>query len=216
MIRINLLPTTRKPTRTTTSSGSGQAWAVAYLVTVVLWGVALGLFYFAASAKLDEQLRRNQALQTQITRIRSKSARLEEVKAKLEQSKTLEELVAELNRARTGPTRALMEVSKILAVSGGPTIDLAQLEKLRRDNPLAGFNRSWDVRRLWLTSFEEDQRECRISGKGKTNEDVAEFLRRLALSELFDKVTLERTEAVADQDTGLKLIGFELTCKVLY
>ena len=109
-----------------------------------------------------------------------------------------------------------MELSKTLSRDRGPTIDPQALERLRQNNPLANFNRNWDVRRLWLTSFEEENRECRIVGLGRTNEDVAEFLQRLSLSELFENVTLQKTESATDQGTGLSLIGFELTARVRY
>ena len=73
------------------------------------------------------------------------------------------------------------------------------------------------MRRLWVTHFEEESRQCRMHAvRGRTNEDVAEFLRRLALSELFDQVTLQRTEATQDRESGLELISFELTCQVTY
>jgi hypothetical protein len=55
-----------------------------------------------------------------------------------------------------------------------------------------------------------------MTGQGKTNEDVAEFLRRLALSEVFETVTLTKTEATEDNASGLSFIGFELTCRVRY
>ena len=87
---------------------------------------------------------------------------------------------------------------------------------MRQDNPLAGFNESWDVRRLWITSFEEIERECKIVGMGRSNEDVAEFLRRLTLSEIYDDVTLQRTHASNDSETGLQMVGFNITCKVKY
>jgi Tfp pilus assembly protein PilN len=164
-------------------------------------------------------------LQAQITELTSRSERLDDVRAELESSRALEEVVNELNAARTGPTRALMELSKILSAcpadrtgcdNVGPTIDPQALEDLRRDNPHAGFNRIWDVRRLWVTNFEEEARECSMEGIGRTNEDVAEFLRRLALSELFDQVTLTRTSSERDTELNLELIKFELTCQVIY
>jgi type IV pilus assembly protein PilN len=81
---------------------------------------------------------------------------------------------------------------------------------------LAGFNESWDVRRLWLTRFEEVERECKMTGLGRSNEDVAEFLRRLTLSEIYESVTLQRTRAAKDSETGLQVVGFDITCKVRY
>lgn len=218
MIRINLLPQARKAVRAPTAAaapGGGQAWAILYLVAFAVWGVALAGVYIVYAGKLEEQQRQNAALDGQIQQLLTKSAQLDQLRAELQASLRLEEVVAELNRARLGPTRAMMEVSKILSPGGGPTIDPQALEALRRENPLAGFNRSWDPRRLWLTEFREENRECRITGQGKTNEDVAELLRRLALSELFEQVTLTKTEAV-QQEGGLSFISFELTCRVRY
>ena len=106
--------------------------------------------------------------------------------------------------------------SRILSDGGGPTIDPRELERMQRDNPLAGFNAGWDGRRLWLTSFEEDQRQVRIHGVGRTNDDVAEFLRRLTLSELFEAVALDKTEAAQDTTTHLDMIAFELSATVHY
>ncbi|HJK93790.1 MAG TPA: PilN domain-containing protein [Polyangiaceae bacterium LLY-WYZ-15_(1-7)] len=225
MIRINLLPEAKRQARVASGpSGGSQVWAGVYFFGVLVWGAILAVIYFSYDSELEEKRRANNALQTQIDQLRTKSARLEEVRAELEQSRALEEVVADLNKARTGPTRAIMELSRILSACPagesceevGPTIDPQALEELRRENPLAGYNRSWDVRRLWLLHFEEENRECRMRGRGRTNEDVAEFLRRLALSELFDQVTLQRTERVVDRESELELIGFELTCQVIY
>ncbi len=211
MIRINLLPRAR----TAQSSGS-NLWLGVYAGGVLLWCVALGIFYFLTDAELQEQQRQNRTLAQQVQIMRKKSAKLEELEAALEQSKQLEALVDELNRARTGPARVLYEMSRILSQGGGPSIDAQRLEKLRRDNPLAGFNPNWDVRRLWLTAFEEEDRSCRVTGEGKTNEDIAEFIRRLSLSDLFDEVALTKTTMTEHKEAEVELISFELTCKVRY
>ena len=218
MIRINLVPQNKRAARAAAPAGGGQVWAAVYFFgTLVFMGI-LAVVYFAKDGELSEQLQANRQLSATIEEIRSRSARLEEVQAQLTASQQLEEVVAELNRARTGPTRALMELGRILSVgeNAGPTIDPAALEELRRTNPLAGYNRSWDARRLWITSFTEESRQCRMIGMGRTNEDVAEFLRRLSLSELFENVTLQRTEAKEDADSELPVIAFELTCQVSY
>ena len=128
----------------------------------------------------------------------------------------LEEVVDELQRARYGPTAVLMEISQILSVDGGPTIDPEELEERRRRDPLARYNVGWDVHRLWLSEFVEESRDCLIRGVGKTNEDVAEFIRRLILSERFERVELVKTESAQDTDTGLPTTRFELTCGVIY
>ena len=55
-----------------------------------------------------------------------------------------------------------------------------------------------------------------MTGMGRSNEDVAEFLRRLTLSEIYESVTLQRTRATNEPDTGLQMVGFDITCKVRY
>lgn len=217
MIRINLLPQAKRQARGAAAGGGGSTgWVVGYAAAALLTSVALALVYMSKDSELSEQRARNAALESQIAQVTQQSANIDAVRASLQSSMELEEVVAELQRARFGPTRVLMELSRILSASGGPTIDPQRLEQLRRGNPLAGFNRSWDTRRLWLTSFEESDRRVRIRGLGKTNEDVAEFLRRLALSDSFVDVHLDKTEAVDEESTHLPMVAFELTATVRY
>jgi type IV pilus assembly protein PilN len=213
MIRINLLPAAK---RTAIATGSTQLWAAVYLLGVFTRGVLLFFFYLNYRGKLDEERAANTALEQEIEQAKQKSANIGDVEAKLAKSRQLEEVVAKLQSARQGPTRVLMELSKLLSEGGGPTVSPEKLDALRRDNPLAGFNPSWDVRRLWLTSFTEQNRKCAIRGFGKTNEDVAEFLRRLSLSNLFEKVTLQATASAVEQSSTVPVVSFELSCQVRY
>lgn len=218
MIRINLLPGARRTAKGggPVATGSTQGWIIAYLIAAALTIVALFFVYLGKSRELDDQLNVNAALQRQITDLESQSANIEQVRAELAHSHELEEVVAELQRARYGPTAILMEISRILSVNGGPTIDPQRLEEIRRQNPLAAYNSAWDPHRLWMTEFVEEDRQCTIRGDGKTNEDVAEFLRRLTLSESFEQVELVKTEGAEDATTHLPIIHFELTCRVIY
>lgn len=214
MIRINLLPQAKRAAGGASVSASTQTWGVIYLLTVGLTLIGLGAVYFVYSGELDEQKAQNAALSREIADLRERSSRLEEVQAQLERSRALETVVDQLNRARTGPLRLVMELSNVLSSDGGPTIAPARLEQLRQENPLAGFNPSWDVRRLWITRFDETDRVVTIKGRGRTNEDVAEFLRRISLSDLFSEVTLTKTQSLVVE--SVELIDFELTCKVTY
>ena len=213
MIRINLLPEAR---RQVSSGGGGQVWGIVYLVSVLVWGVVLFLIYMNYSSVFDEQQAANRALQQQIEQAKGKSSDIGQVEAKLAKIKQMEEVVNGLQSARQGPVRVLMELSRVLSVGRGPTIDPDKLEELQRDNPLAGYNPGWDIRRLWIDSFTEEERSCQITGYGKTNEDVAEFLRRLTLSEIFDEVQLQETEFTKDKGSGLPVVNFEVSCKVRY
>ena len=223
MIRINLLPTDKKkrarriaPSPMPTGDLSLGAWGVVYGGAIAVWLAVLGVLYFVQSGDLEAMTQENKTLEARRDELQGKTKGLADVEGRLEKSRRLEKVVQELERARRGPTRAVMELSKVLSSPGGPTINPAELERMREENPLAGFNESWDVRRLWLTRFEEVERECKLTGMGRSNEDVAEFLRRLTLSEIYDSVTLQRTRAANDPETGLQMVGFDITCKVRY
>ncbi|MAQ13238.1 MAG: hypothetical protein CMN30_00360 [Sandaracinus sp.] len=218
MIRVNLLPQAKRQVRTASSPSERgtTGWVAAYLGAALVTGIACAVWYVSLGNELEAQRRQNNELQQRIDALRQESASLEEVQAKLQASLALAEVVEQLDAARSGPTRVLMEISNILSTGpgSGPTIDPEKLEEMRRENPLAGFNRNWDPRRLSLDSFTEENGQAKVTGSGRTNEDVAEFLRRLALSEVFEEVLLERTQA-RDVD-GIELIGFEIATKVVY
>jgi type IV pilus assembly protein PilN len=213
MIRINLLPEAKRQAAT---GGSTQLWGVAYLLASFAWAVVLFLVYLNRSSVLEEQTAKNQELQAQIDRAKAQSENIGEVEGRLAKSKQLEDVVGSLQSARQGPARMLMELSKILSEGGGPTLSAADAESMRSDNAQLRYSPGWDIRRLWIDSFSETQRRCTISGFGKSNEDVAEFLRRLNVSELFDAVTLQSTSAITDTATGLPVVKFSLTCEVKY
>lgn len=217
MIRINLLPAAKRQQRAQSSGPAGVTpWVVGYLGAALVCGIVLTVVYTQFSGELRELTARNRALEEEIETLESQTADIDDVRAELEHSRELEEVVAELQRARLGPTRLMVELSHVLSSGGGPSIDARRLEEIRRDNPLAGFNPAWDHRRLWLTDFSEEERSVEIHGLGRTNEDVAELLRRLTLSDLFEQVTLTRTESTEDDETDLELIAFEMNARVRY
>ncbi len=214
MIRINLLPGARK--QPGAPAGSAQGWVIGYLVAAALLVVVLVFVYLGKKRELNEQLAQNQQLRQEIADLERQSANIDQVRAELDRSRQLETVVNDLQRARYGPTAVLMEMSRILSAGGGPTVDPQRLEEIRRQNPLAAFNPAWDPRRLWLKTVVEEERQCTITGAGRTNEDIAEFLRRLTLSERFTNIELVRTQGVEDNRTHLVFINFELTAEVIY
>lgn len=213
MIRINLLPEAKRQVAT---SGGSQVWGVIYLLTCFAGVVGLTLWYMHSSTELTEQQTKNKELQELIDRAKAQTQNIGEVEAQLAKSKELETVVSGLQAARQGPARVLMELSKILSEGGGPTLTQEELEQLKRESPLLVYNPGWDVRRLWIDSFVEMNRKCSVVGFGKTNEDVAEFLRRLNISKVFDKVTLQSTSAAIDQKLGQPVVRFALSCEVKY
>ena len=213
MIRINLLPEAK---RQVASGGGAQIWAVAYLLAAFAWGVALFLVYLNYNSVLQQWNAKNNETQGEIERVKALTDNIGEIEQKLAKSKQLETVVTGLQAARQGPARMLMELSRILSEGGGPSVAPEKIETLRRTNPLLVFNPGWDVRRLWIETFDEGKGKCNIAGSGKTNEDVAEFLRRLNLSDMFAKVTLQSTNAAGDAASGASIVKFTLTCEVKY
>jgi type IV pilus assembly protein PilN len=213
MIRINLLPEAK---RQASAGGGTQIWGVIYLLASFAWAVVLLLVYLNYNDRLTEQNIKNSELQSQIDRAKGQTASLGEVEAGLAKSKQLEDVVTSLQNARQGPARMLMELSRVLSEGGGPTVNPDVLDTMRRENPLSVYNPGWDIRRLWITTFSESARQCSIAGVGKTNEDVAEFLRRLTISELFEKVALLSTGSSTDPASGLPVVTFSLSCEVTY
>jgi type IV pilus assembly protein PilN len=213
MIRVNLLPRKREAKRE-----GGVAWLV---VLVVLFLVEMtGIIVVHAQNKqiLDDQKAKNADIEKGINDKKGKIANHEAVKKQLADFQQREDAIVKLQSGRTGPTAMLLEISRIMTPGKMPTVDPEVYEKLRHDNPAALPSEKWDPHRLWILSFKELDRNVQITGIGRTNDDVAEFLRRLSVSRYFAEVKLVKTEEKTDKDAtgGLPSIAFEMRAKVRY
>lgn len=213
MIRINLLPG-RKPKR----AEAGQRQLV-FMGLGVLAGVAgMVMFHIQASNELDQLQGQNALVSADIERLKAELGDYDKVKAQREELMKQRSTIEALEKGRTGPVFLLREISEILTPGKGPTFDgVAYQEALMRD-PNVGFNAGWDTRRVWLESFDEDGKKVRIRGAAKSNEDVAEFLKRLNLSVFFEDVNPESTNQVSagPQTSSVKYVTFNLTASVIY
>ena len=214
MIRINLLAQKKKAQRA--GQEASQAWLVAVLIALLLEVVGLFVFHGIKSEELAEQERKNRAVIQQIERSKKNVADHEAVKQKLAVLRAREEAIAKLQSARTGPTAVLLEFARILTPNRGPSVSPERLSQLSRDNPLAAMNAGWDPRRLWITSFREEQRRVRIDGLARDGEDVSELARRMNLSDYFKEVQLLPAHREVDQATKLELVRFALEAGVKY
>src|SRR5690606_32314006 len=124
--------------------------------------------------------------------------------------------ISQLQSARTGPTAVLLELARILTPGRGPSIDPEKLAQVRRDNPLAAYNPTWDTRRLWVVDFAEQSRIVKIQGVARDAEDVSEFAKRMNLSDYFDAVRLLPATRAIDSETKLELVKFALEAEVNY
>jgi type IV pilus assembly protein PilN len=213
VIRINLLPQKREARL---SAEVNQGWLLVVLGVVVAEIVLLFLFHQVKREELAKQVRKNSELSSQIEQIKKTVANHAEVKAQLETLRAREDAISKLQQARSGPTAVLLELSRVLTSGHGPTVDSDVLAQLRRDNPTAVFNPGWDPKRLWLTSFQENDRVVKIDGLARDGDDVSELARRLTLSMYFADIKLMPANKTIDAESKLEVIGFQLQAKARY
>jgi type IV pilus assembly protein PilN len=212
MIRINLMPQTRRKQ----SAESGQGWLIGLLVMVAFEVVGCLVFYSFKQEELDDWAKKNQTVQGEIKISKQKVTNHAEVKAKLSQLRAREEAIAKLQSARTGPTAVLLEIARLMTRGRGPSIDPEKLEKVKNDNPLAMYNPSWDSRRLWLTSFVEDARTVKLTGSARDGDDVSELAKRMNLSSYFHDVRLLPAKREKSSSDRVQWVGFQLEARVRY
>jgi type IV pilus assembly protein PilN len=213
MMRINLLRSRKGP-----RLAASDRPLVAMAAIVVLAVVAMVALTSSIAGEADRLVRANNALKDDIERLKTELGDYDKVKAQRQDLLKQQTTIDALKSGRTGPVYIMRELSEILTPHKGPTFDRPTYEEHLRRDPNVGFNAGWDPRRLWLESFDETQRKVRIQGAARTNEDVAEFLKRLQLSVFFAEVTPESTTQVGDNGsaTGAKRVTFHLSARVVY
>lgn len=209
MIRINLLPI-RKVKRAEASQRQFLYLGVALLLTV--GGVIF--FHLQTAGQLEDIKRRNTILQADVARLKQEVGDYDKVRAQREELLRQRKTIQALEAGRTGPVYLLREMSEILSPGKGPTFDRITYEETLRRDPNAGFNASWDPRRVWVDGYAEDHKQIKLRGSAKSNEDVAEFLKRLNSSVFFSEVNLDSTNQTSGR--GIKYVTFSLSAKVIY
>jgi type IV pilus assembly protein PilN len=215
MIRINLLAARKVKRRDT---GEKQLIAMGLTALVAIAGMVF--VYLSAEAELDGLKRANEAVKADIERLKADLGDYDKIRDQRQDLLKQQKTIQALQSGRTGPLFLMRELSEILTQNKGPTFDRQSYEERLKRDPNVGFNPSWDTRRVWLDTFDEAQRKVRIKGSAKTNEDVAEFLKRLQLSIFFADVTPESTTQVNVASTAaapsVKHVTFNLTATVVY
>jgi type IV pilus assembly protein PilN len=209
VIRINLLPI-RKVKRAEASQRQFVYMGMAILATVV--GVVF--LHLQADGQLEDIKRRNTILTAEVARLKQEIGDYDKIRSQREELLRQRKTIQALDAGRTGPVYLLREMSEILSPGKGPTFDRVTYEETLRRDPNAGFNASWDPRRVWMEGYAEDQKHVRIRGSAKSNEDVAEFLKRLNSSVFFGNVNLDSTTQVSGH--GIKFVNFGLSADVTY
>jgi len=217
MIRVNLLPGKReKAGRSGVTVEPGQGWLGIVFVVVLLEVLVVFLWHRSMQAELTQINGETGQLTSQITKIQNETKDHKQVLDQLAELKDRETAINKLQSARTGPTSALLEISRILSTGRGPTTDRDKLEQLKHENPAAVPNPTWDPRRLWITKYTEIDRTVRIEGLARDGEDVAEFERRLALSDYFSDVKPPSATEKVDDVSHVNLKQFVIVATVKY
>jgi type IV pilus assembly protein PilN len=209
VIRINLLPI-RKAKRAEASQRQFLFMGLAIVATIG----GLVLVDVQANGELDEAKRRNTILAAEVASLKKELGDYDKVRAQREELLRQRKTIQALDAGRTGPVYLLRELSEILSPGKGPTFDRITYEEQLRRDPNAGFNASWDTRRVWVDSYAEADRGVKLKGAAKSNEDVAEFLKRLNSSVFFSDVNLDSTAQQAGR--SVKFVSFSLSAKVVY
>lgn len=219
MIRINLLPIKQDRRR---EAGRNQVFIGLLVLVAELAGFTF--LYLDVSADVDEQSNANQTIQAKVKKIEKQVKNHKRILKEIEEYEKRQEAIDNLQAARTGPVFVMLEISNVLSKTGRPHIDHDRYQQMIQTNPASGYDENWDYRRLWLDTFQEKDKLVRITGQGMTHEDVAEFIRRLNLSDFFTSSELVSTNLEMpkitmegfDKQSTDPVVQFVMTAKVRY
>jgi type IV pilus assembly protein PilN len=212
MIKVNLLPVKRARRK---EAGQKQ---LALMGVAVLAAVGVVTYiHLTTSAELDDLRRQNRIIQSDIDRFKAELGDYDKVLAQREGLMKQRKSIESLEAGRTGPVFLLRELSEILTPGKGPTFDRVVYEESLRRDPNVGFNATWETRRAWLDSMDEDQRNLKIRGSAKSVDDAGEFAKRLSSSVFFSNVKLESaTQAGGTAQNAIKHVTFNVSAQVVY
>ncbi len=208
MIRVNLLPT-RRAKRQEAGQRQFLVMGLAILATIGL----IVYFHLDATTELEKVQHDNMMLQADVAKLKTDLGDYDKVRAQREELLKQRKTIQSLESGRTGPVFLLRELSEILSPGKGPTFDRVTYEETLRKDPNAGFT-NWEPKRAWLESYAEDRMRVKIKGSAKSNEDVAEFLKRLNASVFFKDVNLDATAQASKG--SVKYVNFGLSTTVIY
>lgn len=219
MIRINLLPIKQDRRRE-----AGRNQLLIGILILALEMVLGFVLYMDVASDVSEQQNKNNSLNTQVRQIESSIAGHDQIIKEIKEFEKRQEAIDNLMAARTGPVYVMLEISRILSKKGRPTIDNERYQTLIKNNPARGYDENWDYRRVWISAFRENDKNITIEGQGVTHEDVAEFLRRINLSDFFVSSELVSTKLVSPSikstDFSLKgsdkVVSFSIIGSVRY
>jgi type IV pilus assembly protein PilN len=204
MIRINLLPV-----REAEKKKSGRQLLVLFAVLLLAEAAILFFIQSETQSALEQVTADNTGISKKIADLQKKTsavADLQRQTAELEQQKAVLDGLIE---GQAGPVKMLDELSRILTPIEDPQLKLEVQER--------GWNPDWDPRRLWIETFVESDRQVKVTGHARNNDDLGEFLRRLGSSRHFVQVQMNVSEAVTMKELNdARMVKFDLDALVVY
>ena len=211
MIRINLLPVKAAKRRE-----QGQRQLLIGVVAVTLSLVGIIVFHGTQVARINDLRDQNAQLTRAIAKLKAEIGDYDVIKAQRDELIRQRDAIKRLQANRSGPVWLMRELSDILTPGKGPTFNKDQYEELIKRDPSKGFNPNWDTRRAWIYSYTETDHNVKIHGGAKSDEDVAEFLKRLKQSAFFSDVNWQQTSPNTDSRLNVSYVTFDMTCRVNY
>ena len=211
MIKINLLPVKAAKRRE-----QGQRQLLIGVIVVSAAIVSIIVFHGTQVAHINEMREHNTQLSKDIAKLKAEIGDYDVIKAQRDELIRQRDAIRRLQANRSGPTYMMRELSDILTPGKGPTFNKEQYEETIKRNPNAGFNPNWDTRRAWLVSYSEQAHNVKIKAAAKSDEDVAEFLKRLQVSAFFSDVNWLKSSPETDTKLGVSFVTFDVTCRVNY
>ena len=214
MIRINLLPVKAAQRR---ASGQRQMLVGALVALVGL--ISAVVFHTFAERRVIHLKEDVNRVRGEIDALKKELGDYDLIVAKRDALIRQKTAIKKLQESRSGPATFMRELSDLLTKDRGPTTSKEQYDDLLRSDPNAGFNPNWEPKRAWILSYVEKEHSVTIKGGAKSDEDVAEFLKRMKLSAFFEKNSVYWQQTQPQVDTRLNnvtYVTFDVTARVKY
>jgi Fimbrial assembly protein (PilN) len=210
MIRINLIP--QKVSRTETL---GKQYLLFGFLFVMVTG---GACYYHYNFMLDlTSIKKNKKKISSYNRTynnlknelkKYKSIPVKERKQLFKEYKQRLETVSRIEKVRSNPVFALLELSRILSVGHMPTVSKTSTVKMDIDP-------NWDPSVIHFTSLVEKDRIVTVSGYAQNNYDISELAKRLKISAYYLTPEIEETKVTVDENKNTKVF-FKIKAQMVY
>ena len=220
MIRINLLPTKRKPAMRISGgpAAAGQWWLLGMLL---VWCSLGGLGAWLVMVQGDETaaVRRVVGAKNKEAEEIRKEIKEDELDDKRAQLERIQGAIDTLKAKQRTPVYVMYELAMILTdgdKGGGPDIDLVKYRQHVAADPASRLNERWDTTGLWLSSVKEEGGKLKLEGTARDAADLSEFTRRLRASARFGDLSHPnfKRDDKADSRTGSRHLTWSLDVSV--